>query len=116
MQITETNLQHATHINETEWMSLKKIIMNDLSICKILDANILIHNTEPFLIKSCLAVVQVLYLTSLKLTLKCISDKYDVYIDSTYFNLEIVLLSHRQVLVNTEIKPQAKLLTSKCIE
>jgi hypothetical protein len=35
-RITVTNLQHATHINYTEWVSFKKTIMNDLNICKIL--------------------------------------------------------------------------------
>jgi hypothetical protein len=36
MRITVTNLQHATHINYTEWLPFKKILINVVSICIVL--------------------------------------------------------------------------------
>jgi hypothetical protein len=62
-------------MNYTEWVSFKKTVMNDLTICKTLSWWGLHMNAnetcdiDAFLIKSCPAVVQALYLLSLKLEL-----------------------------------------------
>jgi hypothetical protein len=75
MQITVTNSQHATNINQTQSVSFKKTGMNDLSICKILARQGLHMNfndicgTDVFLIESCPTVVQALCLLSFKFTL-----------------------------------------------
>jgi hypothetical protein len=62
------------HAKRSEFLSLKKTILNDLSICKILarwDLHMIINERcgiDAFLTKSCQAVVQGLYLVSLKVT------------------------------------------------
>jgi hypothetical protein len=75
---------------------IKRIECHDFGIRNIL-ARCGLHmnlnescGTDAFLVQSCPAVVQALYLLSLKLTFKCISDIDDMDIDLTCFSLQIV--------------------------
>jgi hypothetical protein len=48
--------------------------------------------TDVFLLESCLVVVQAFILTVIKIYFKCISGRDDLYIDLTYFILELFSL------------------------